>query len=379
MEGRIIRVPQEQQDLYASSLAINQSGLKELHRIGPVMFQAQLAALLSQEENESYYEDKAHFVLGSAVDMKLTQEPSKYLERHYISTSEKKPSATLMAILNYVKVKLEESGADFFGLDTYKGLIWEAMDEVVNEEGKKGYYTNLKNEETRLNKVLGDRICHDYWKDILLARGKQVLTSAQNDLVEQIETSLLTHPHTARYFQVREDIYSIYQFPTYFRVFFEEPYSNYVSKGLLDKVDVNFQTRQIEPQDIKTLSGFTYNFNRSAKSRRYDLQGAYYMEGLRQSLEALSELIGHDVRDFDILPMRFIVESTTCPGIPLTFPLSQELVRLGTEGDDKYPGYLQLLRKYIYWDSFNFSIAEAVAETNGELQLGLDFNHYLPI
>ena len=77
------------------------------------------------------------------------------------------------------------------------------------------------------------------------------------------------------------------------------------------------------PVDVKTMHGNTYHFLSSLKTRRYDIQAAWYTIGLVQYFG-----ISEDI----IKPFQFVVESSTNPGKPLVFSLDKSLLQIGLNG-----------------------------------------------
>ena len=89
----VVVTPQIEIDKYFESEALSQSVLKTL--LGG------LDTFLSnqEEEQELYYKEKGHFVIGSAVDCILTGQEGEFDKQYYVSQIEKKPSETEMSII----------------------------------------------------------------------------------------------------------------------------------------------------------------------------------------------------------------------------------------------------------------------------------------
>jgi hypothetical protein len=345
--------------------------------------QSKLKRLLGDLSNFNKEEDstKEHFVIGSAVDCILTGEEGEFNAQYYVSDIEKKPSDSIIEILdkvyNYLQADYQEyievtSGVvetedgelhtissfdEFAGdLETWEHYILEAT-EITGWQPKWGNEAKLKN-------ILGPG--SEYFKDLCKAYGKQVLDKARKQTIDSIVHSLRTNQRTERFFdrtswELNPLVTVHYQFPIYFE------HKGVDCKALLDMVFVERTSEgritAITGIDLKTMNGNTLNFHYSLKQRRYDIQAAWYTL-------ALSKYFALDL-DSDILkPFMFVVESTTSIGKPLVFELAKEVMELGRIGrkavklvdtnlfnQDAFPqatlmesmmGYEDLLKIYIY-------------------------------
>lgn len=366
---------------YESNFGINQSGLKD------IMYNGIQSFIVNKEilgKTEKYFEDKEHFLIGKAVDIFMSFGKEVFNSVYHTSSLEDKPSDTMMKVLHMALNALNDE-KEIYPLDYhgYGPLIHSCLNtvETKGEKGeiKIGYYMNRANPvwsaDTRLtNDVLGKKSCIEYWKDIVLARGKQVLSREEKLVIDTTTNNWLTHPHTASLFEENPDIIRIHQYPVYFIV------NGVWCKGLIDKVDIDLVNKTITIYDFKTMRGFTLMFPRIIKGRRYDLQLSFYYEGLRQNLKTLSDFIGVDLIDFDIMNPVCIVESTNCPGMPMQFELSDSLLFLGQRGDDKLFGYEDALEEYQYWYAQEFNIEAAChrATTPGKIVVDSQFKLIKP-
>jgi hypothetical protein len=380
----IIRTPPEIVARYEQDLnSINQSGLKE------IMFNGIQSFLVNQQNlltSEKYFEDKQHFLIGKATDTLISYGRNHFNTIYHNSDVEKQPSATLKTVLHMVMEKLQNEH-EVYPLNhsnaaNYMPLLHEALntvETVKDGELKIGYYMNRAKPrwdmDNRITDVLRDDACMDYWADIVRARGKQVLSTEEYNLINIIYNNWVTHPYTKNEFEDSKDIVDIYQLPIYFLV------DKTPCKGLIDKVRINLITNKIIPYDFKTMRGFTLNFPRIVKSRRYDIQGAFYTEGLRQNFALLGDIIGStSIYNFSLDNMHFIVESTSNPGLPLRFRLDDGAMWVGEKGDDNMPGFRQLVEEYAYWREHDFNIESALNKAVPEaLQIDSRFNLIKPV
>lgn len=368
----IIRNSPEVVAIYEASEAINQSGLKELMLNGIQSFLANRALL---QQSEKLFEDKDHFLIGKAVDVKMSFEKEVYDSIYFTSELKDKPSDTMMTILHMALNDLKDH-SEVYALQhpDYAGLLHHHMNLVPVKDSKTGemktgYYMNRKADDWRVDGRMADIYkpkCVEYWADIVKARGKQVLTVAERDLVSTIVNNWLTHKYTAHLFPDQPHIIRMYQVPVYFKV------NGVDCKGLVDKLDIDMQALTITPYDFKTMRGYTLQFPSVVRKRRYDLQGCFYCEGIYQNLAQLSDFVGVNLSSYRIKNMHNIVESTTAPGLPLVYEMDDALMYVGRKGDERLSGFEQLIDEYAYWLRHNFIIEDALAGGPNPGILGVD-------
>ena len=110
-------------------------------------------------------------------------------------------------------------------------------------------------------------------------------------------------------------------------------------------------------------------------------QAAFYTEALKSKKV---------YETYEILPFKFIVESTVSPGNPLVFTCSEELMRIGKYGRESFKlkgvsstrlvdmyygkteeikGYTQLIEDYKWYMENEFEKNRKIVEAQGEFQL----------
>jgi len=333
---------------YYENSALSQSKLKLL-LTNPSLFN-------TVREPEMFYEEKKHFVIGSAVDCLLTT-PTEFDDKYHISDLEKKPSDVEMSIINQVFSELIDIGT----LRDYPELLENAIIQHDWYGGKPG--------EKRIQGLLERG--EDYFQDLKASVGKQVLSVEEKTLIDSIVMSLKTNDKTAHYFQEIQGLHKYYQLPIYFIC------EEVECKALLDLVIFNHNHKTIQPIDIKTLGDYTINFPKSVRQRRYDIQAAFYTEALKVRYPG-----------YIVLPFKFIVESTLQPGIPLVYNCNTSLLRMGKYGrkeiiqegrieSSTHPciisripeikGFMQLIELYKYYTINGFDLDQVVRENESEL------------
>ena len=371
----IVATKEEVQEYYESD-ALGQSKLKLL-----------LGDLSSF--NKPFDSSAEHFLIGSAVDQILTSSVEDFSNSHYISEVSKLPSDAIIEILKLVYEDVLQDYAESLEVITGdESLPVTPFYEFVGELAHWGAYILDACEKTgwqprwgadaKLKNITEQG--SEYFIDMAKALGKTVISTTQANLIADVVSSLQNNPRTAGFFDRNiysnlPDITVYYQFPIYFE------YRGVECKALLDMVFVE-RTEEgkiisITGADLKTMHGNTYHFTSSIKSRRYDIQAAWYTLALQKHF-AVPE--GSDV----IKPFQFVVESTTYQGKPLNFIVADSLLGIGRfgrraislhetdmfNGDGmasaiiqyEIKGFEQLLDLYIYHSENGFSEEREIQE-----------------
>ena len=345
---------------YYTNPAISQSQLKLLLGPNPSIFN-------TIKEPDLYFEEKKHFLIGNGVDIQLTQSLKAFNEKFHVSNIQNKPSDTIKSIVNQVYDLVKEE----VGSLADKGLLRDHTSKIIDSCNDHNYQPNWKT-ETRVAKV-GES--WEYWEDLKAAEGKQVLSQEENDLISQIVMSIITNPTTSKYFETSKDVEILDQLAIYFS------YCDIDCKALLDRIIVDHKNKTIQPIDFKTMGDQTIYFPKSLRQRRYDIQAAFYTEALKSKKV---------YETYEILPFKFIVESTTNPGNPLVFTCDEELLKIGKFGresfrlkgvssiklidmyygkTDEVKGFNQLIEDYKWYLENGFEKKREIVEAQGEFQI----------
>lgn len=328
-------------------------------------------AFLETEEPELFFEEKKHFVIGSAVDTYLTSVVD-FNEKYYISHLVDKPSDVVKSILYEVYSNAKDKIAED---DSYKNLEF-LKQEIVDSCESHGYYKNLKL-ETRINKIIE---YHEYWEEIVSSGDKTILTQEEAEIVSNIVRKVYANQYTSRYFRDSDDNITILkQLPIEFEI------SEVECKALLDIVYINHTEKTITPIDLKTIGDSVKNFPESLRKRRYDIQLSWYVEALYQWKE------DNEFKDYKILDFKFIVVSTTEEDEePVIFTCDKSLEFMGKYGRDylylrgeqasnstdtvynrlnKVKGYMDLIDDYLFYIENGFTEDRLFRESGDNLKL----------
>ena len=328
-----------------------------------------------KQEQELFYEEKGHFIIGSAVDLILTGKEGEFDKQYHISQIEKKPSDVEMSIINEVLENVaptEEALKLIKPLNEYGTSILDAAD---NHNWQKRW-----KDETRIKKIVD--VGEEYWSDLINSYGKQVISVEEYNLIMEIVESFRNHPITQPLFdrekyKDNDDITIFYQLPIYFEI------DGIKRKALIDeliltKIDENKYTISI--YDIKTTSDFVINFPKSFKRFRYDIQYGWYYDAVSEWVKQNFDLRKVDV---EIRPMVFIVESTKNPGNPVIFvPEINTLItskegmpelviqgeykgiKVNREIGKKIKGYKELINDWKYYENQGWMVDKRIADSN---------------
>lgn len=338
----VIITPQSEIEAYFASSDLGQSTLKKL-----------LKGIDGIFEEQQDLSDKPYMIIGKAVDTILTGEEGEFHKKYYVSSVTKKPTEAVANIIDTLYQQLNNvfsmqvTGATTEGVQESPEFVVAQNDSLVEESSQSTFlsfagtledrqdlvlqianqlgYQSRWGDEAKLKNLITDET-KMYFLDLCKAYGKTVIDQTTNLTIQNIVMSLTTNNRTAKYFNRGEqarlvDVDFIYQLPIYFE------FMGVNCKALLDLVIVvrneQGQITSIEPIDLKTMNGNTYNFLGNVKSFRYDIQGAWYTTAL-MSYYAVSRSI--------IEPFKFIVESSTQPGKPLVFEMTPGLLEIGLKG-----------------------------------------------
>lgn len=373
----IFRTEQRVVDDYYQRTSLNQSSLKVIIRNGVPAYLENASTLTGQKEDagDKYFEEKDHFVIGSAVDCFMTMGEKCYLNSYHFANMPK-PKPGVMSVVKRVFDRVRENN----GLGIFSKLpdLAEFKMEIYGACEADAYYMNRRKDaadwesDTRIKGIIDEKYSKEYFRALIEAGDKIILSEEQNIIINQVTNNFVSHPYTSWVFADSATVDIVYQFAIYF-----EAHDGVFCKALLDMVRIDHTTKTITPFDIKTLGDYITNFKWAIKTRRYDLQGSFYTYALKKALKQLSDLIGKDVTGYRVANFAFIVESTKRPGTPLIFPLETELLTLGQYGrrtkEETILGWEDGIKSFLLWSDNSFILDNVVAEVTGGIKAGVVF------
>ena len=344
---------EEIEDYFNKEDYVSQSGLKRLLH-GVAAFNAE------KEEQELYYEEKGHFIIGNGVDTWMTRGKKAFDDNFTVLLADK-PSDKVMSIIHRIIDKIELS--PYTSLETLDRAI---IDECAIEEG---YQKNWK-PDTRINAIV--KTGSDYFTALVMANGKQICSDYEWNTIHTIMDLFLSNSHTSKLCadcKSDEGMDYLYQLPLYYT-----NDSGINLKALLDIVEINHNAKTIMIYDVKTMGDYIINLPSTIRKRRYDIQLAFYNAMIYYSKKHISDIIGKNIDGYTILNPALVVASTISTETPIIATITYDLLSMGTYGRDeiiinditfpKIKGYVDLLDDYRYYTNNGFADEKLFVEHN---------------
>lgn len=363
----LVVATKEQVQFYRDHQGFNQSELKALSQgVDKYIEKKEREAKRVAENQPLPY----HFIVGDLVDTYLFMGKDVVESMVHVSNSSIKISDTMKAMVNQIFMHISQE-EEIKSLEDYPELIEQALN-------ASGYQANWKL-DTRINKVIQEG--QIYFQDLIDSLGKTYILSLEEyTKIEYIVDSLKNNPRTYHYFDnesfEKDDSKVVYyQLPIFFS------YEGYSCKGLIDRLEIELAedgtAKTVQLMDLKTIGDYTVNFPAQADNLRYDIQLAFYTEGLlAQDLHSVEGItIPKITEDTEFLSPCFIVESTSNIGKPLTFICHSSFLSRGKMGDKNpykpKPGFKELLEEYAYQLENGFMEDSYVTRLSGKIPLSL--------
>ena len=322
---------------YNANQAINQSRLKKL---------------LGNEDPKTFLMDieltSKSVTVGSLVDCMLTS-PEEFNNDYYVSQLENLPSETIQNIV-------KEQFSTIEGMSTPETVITDNIQDymsiLVTGELFAKYQANWKL-DTKVNKIVGEGA--QYFRELVLSRGKQIVSQNDYQLAEIVANSIKNNPDTSwvfNYNTMNHDVIRLFQHPIYFKL------NGIECKALLDLLIIDLEKKEVTIVDIKTMSGHVLSFESNAKSFNYNLQMAFYYLAVKSLIIPNGPFEEYNIK------CGFLVESTTHCGTPVYYECTKDFIEVGLYGiperiaetNYNYPlnfkeqeGIIHLLKKYKYY------------------------------
>jgi len=331
---------------YFDDNSISYSMLRNLS-VSPLYFKR-----IREEEQE----DKLHFLIGSCVDILLT-EPDKFWKKYALEfqeVCEKVPTPQIRDYGGFLYAGLSEEEA--FERTNFKREKLESVKEKFDKEAKEWFEWIKKKGEYEKSNV-----------------NKQVISTSQYSLITKIVESLKTNRFTRKYFEgtIGTKTDKHLQLEIYWE------YKSEKCKSKLDLVVVDHENKEIHPIDIKTTGNSVFSFDSSALKWRYDLQSSFYSSALYWLINKSNDEYWNKLKDYRISPFKFIVESTKYPGMPLMYECSEKFLKGGIDGFDYqgrwYKGFIELINDYKWYrDNNSWDYSKDIIEKEGIIKLSYD-------
>lgn len=266
-------------------------------------------------EDELYYAEKEHFIIGTGVDILVTQNEEVYNNHFYVSTLEL-PSEKIISICHLIFDTIRKENLEILpDLSLYSNEILLALD-------FHSYQTNWKT-ETRVQKIIqeGD----PYFSQLVAAKGRIIIDENTDMRIKEIASNILDvafpifEQMTLLNSISLENVIHYNQFPLYTKEF----------KGLVDRLIIDEESRKIYVLDFKTSMKPLDMFIGEIKKFRLDIQLSFYKHLIEQG--ALIEILKFPINAYKI-ECTLIVNSVNIPQNFKIIRLSDEVLDTAKDG-----------------------------------------------
>jgi len=256
-----------------------------------------------QKESAENLDDNSAVLLGSVVDILLTDK-DKFDEEYYVMTASK-PSSD--AMLNYCKALVETGDSVMAHIASGYKISGVAVATKFEKEGRA------------------------YYDALIEGKDKKIIDAELLFTANTIISTLKSNPFTKDYFVEKEGIELFFQVEVYWDIEFISLITGAQStmrvKSILDILRIDHDTKTIKPVDLKTgAEGF---FKAFWKYHRY-LQGSMYTDAI------LMAEWDQDISGYTVDPIRFVYADSNCFNPPLIYKLSPNDIAVGREGVDYF-------------------------------------------
>ena len=301
---------------YYNRDAVSQSMLKALYR-GVGFF---------KKEEKFYFREKEHWVIGDAVDVKLTR-PDDFDDEFFISEIlQKKSKGAAISIAKYVwdSVNYDEEPKLVYALINNVLPYFEDMVKLNDIPNPADYSQSVINDVNMLSDFFREAFeMHEYggdtwttsrkiksvmksilpyWKALLEANGRQIISQEELKTVDHVVSVFKEHPYIHEFLDHPE-------LDREYQIDIDWEKLDIPCKGLLDMVIRNNSSLTIElsngfifePGDVvivdfKTTSRPAYKIENSIREYRYDVQLGWYYEGLSLQTDITGGFVQPNIR-----------------------------------------------------------------------------------
>lgn len=283
------------------------------YRNNTAISQSELKKVLTNDTTPFDNKKKVHLMVGSLVDCLLTT-PECLDEWFYISQ-----------ITKYPKPQYKETFDRYYQMlvDNDLGIEFDnfSLLQIFRE------VSNVNTGDDKVIEALWKE--EEYWNDLLIANGRQIVSQDYWNKCNVVAQSLLTNPITANYFKSDLFVEVDFQVPLYWTYTDLQEGWTEECKGLADIRIIDHHNKTIQFPDVKTTSDSLITWKKNvARKYRYDIQGAYYYYGACQWAK-------QHYPDYTVKLPCFIVENVNYPSKPRIFEMTLDDIFIGTYGCDR--------------------------------------------
>lgn len=254
-------------------------------------------------EEETYLDEKRHFIVGSAIDDIITNDLS--LDNIVAISSVLFHAHTVRLLLEIDPSLISDSSrldsgfSERLQAENYGSKTWLPL-------------TTLNKFKSRLDALYS----YFYANNITTLVNKVIVTDLEYNKITNWVNLIRNHKYSLQHIWDNEG--NTFEFQYQKAIYFE--YEGVHCKALLDIVKIDHERKMIIPIDVKSMSGYVHEFPKSFRKFRYDIQSAWYTLALQQ-----------EYKDYKILPFRFFVVSDKS-SYPLIYKCSEKDLHIGKWG-----------------------------------------------
>jgi hypothetical protein len=179
-----------------------------------------------------------------------------------------------------------------------------------------------------------------YFQDALTSRGKILIKKEMWDKAMETSMTLATHQFSKSYFDAEPGIELFYQYKFVIEV------RGRKTKGMLDILKVDHNTKTVYPVDLKTGEMPVSKFPEIMLMYGYYIQAGLYREAMMSIVEADPDLAGYTVAPFE-----FLYISKENASKPLVYVVPERMHQASLVGftdryGTKHKGIMPLLKEY---------------------------------
>lgn len=241
------------------------------------------------DDDDIYTNEDSALSKGSIVDLLCTNaDAQKIIDENYLPSVDVNLSDTIKNIVRSFHHRVSAKGND--SLSDYPDVLHE----ICNDQG---YYMNRAKPDFKEDKRVSDIIDNDsankYLDYLKKAEGKILISQENLEKAYTIANCINSNETFMRF----KDVDTIsYQYP-FFRthnVMYNDVFYEVPVKGLLDVMLIDHKRKIVRIVDIKAIMGKMSSFYNSIFKFRYDIQGSFYANFIRE------ELIEKGLKDYSV-------------------------------------------------------------------------------
>ncbi len=230
--------------------------------------QSLLKRVLTDTVDEEF-EPKIHFLIGNAVDTKLTT-PNLFNELYYISD-----------LQEYPLPQIKEAMDIAFNGDEIENSL-DILIKIFRT------ISNVRTGDDKMKeKFLSDR---GYWDELIEAKGRKIISREYYNKVELTAASFISHPNVSEHFNAGiKGVKVAWQVPIYWKI------EDVDCKGLLDNLTIDYNNKTVQIKDIKTTDWKLWEFDKQARKMRPDFQLSFYYDGISKLFPDFKQLAHYKI------------------------------------------------------------------------------------